>query len=148
VPEAPYDPASPIYVAESYPGAEAGARVFSLQWGAEHPGEPERDRPPSTVHVVVSAAVRHRGPVTRPASLRDGLLTERRRTYLTLGRATWAGRRGVLLLAPPFPRGGIEANHLVFRWSAGGTARQVSLHGWEPFTEVPGVLRAVVASIP
>ena len=148
VPEAPYDPTSPIYVAESYPGAQAGERFFSLQWGAEHPGEPELDRPPATVHVVVSAAVRHRGPVTRPASLRDGLLEEPRRTYLILGRVVWAGRRGVLLLAPPFPRGGIEANHLVFRWTARGTVRTVSLHAWEPFSEVPHVLKEVVESLP
>jgi hypothetical protein len=148
VPEAPYDPASPIYAAEAHPGAETGTRVFSLQWGAEHPGQPELDRPPATVHVVVSAGARARGPASRPAALRDGLLEERRRTYLALGRATWGGRRGDVLLAPPFPRGGLEANHLVFRWAEGDVATQVSLHGWEPFTEVRPVLRAVVESIP
>jgi len=149
VPEAPYDSTSPIYVAESYPGAQAGERFFSLQWGAEHPGEPELDRPPATVHVVVSAAPdNERGPAVRRATVRDGLLEEPRRTYLILGRVTWAGRRGALLLAPPFPRGGIEANHLVFAWTARGRNRKVSLHAWEPFTEVPDVLRAVVESVP
>ena len=148
VPEAPYDPTSPIYVAESYPGAQAGERVFSLQWGAEHPGQPELDRPPATVHLVVSAAPDNDRQAVRQATVRDGLLAEPRRAYLVLGRVVWAGRRGALLLAPPFPRGGIEANHLVFRWTARGTIRTVSLHAWEPFTEVPDVLRAVVESVP
>jgi hypothetical protein len=98
--------------------------------------------------VVVAAGGRAGGPAPRRVALRDGLLEERRRAYLSLGRATWAGRRGELLLAPPFPRGGIEANHLVFRWRDGDAARRVSLHGWEPFTEVRPVLRAVVESIP
>ena len=147
VPEAPYDPASPIYAADAYPGAQAGTRVFSLQWGAEHPGEPELDRPPATAHVVVTAGGRARAPASRPATLRDGLLEERRRTYLALGRVTWGGRRGELLLAPPFPRGGIDANHLIFRWTQRDIATQISLHGWEPLTEVEPALRAVVESI-
>jgi hypothetical protein len=147
VPEAPFDPSSPIYAAEAYPGPRPGTRVFSLQWGAEHPGEPELDRPPATVHVVVLTGGQAGGQAPRRATLHDGLLKEPRRAYLALGRATWGGRRGELLLAPPFPRGGIESNHLVFRWREGGASVQVSLHGWEPFTEVRPVLRAVVESV-
>jgi hypothetical protein len=68
--------------------------------------------------------------------------------FLSFGPTTWGGRRGALLLAPPYPRGGIESNHLLFRWLNGGVDYEVSVHGWEPFTEVAPVLRAVVESIP
>jgi hypothetical protein len=149
VPEAPYDPASPVFVARSRPGIpHQGLRGFELQWGAEHPGEPELDRPPATVHLVVSEGWGVLLASQRRARARDGLLEERRRAPLFLGRVRWAGKRGELVLAPPFPRGGIEANHLRFTWQEGRTVYGVSLHGWEPFTEVPGVLRSVVESIP
>lgn len=149
VPEAPYDPASPVFVARSRRGIpHEGLLGFELQWGAEHPGQPELDRPPATVHVVVSEGLGVLLETRRPARVRDGLLEERRRTAVFLGHVRWAGRRGMLFLAPPFPRGGIEANHLLFLWQEGAAAYGVSLHGWEPFTEVPGALRAVVESIP
>lgn len=73
-------------------------------------------------------------------------MEERRRRPLFLGRVTWGGHEGVLVLAPPFPRGGLQGNHLIFSWGEGSKA--VSLHGWEPFEEVPTVLRAIVESIP
>ena len=148
VPEAPYDPASPVFVARSRRGIPyLGLHGFELQWGAEHPGAPELDRPPATVHVVVSEGW---GVLLdlRRGRVRDGLLELRRRAPISLGRVRWAGKRGDLVLTPPFPRGGIEANHLLFTWQEGRTVYGVSLHGWEPFTEVPGVLRSVVASLP
>lgn len=148
VPEAPYDPASPVFVARSRSGfPHRGLRGFELQWGAEHPGAPELDRPPATVHLVVSEGW---GVLLdlRGGRVRDGLLEQRRRAPISLGRVRWAGKRGDLVLAPPFPRGGIEANHLRFTWQEGRTVYGLSLHGWEPFTEVPDVLRAVVESIP
>jgi hypothetical protein len=149
VPEAPYDPASPVFVARSRPGIpHEGLRGFELQWGAEHPGEPELDRPPATVHLVVSEGWGVLLASQRRARAHDGLLEERRRAPLFLGRVRWAGKRGDLVLAPPFPRGGIEANHLRFTWQEGRTVYGVSLHGWEPFTEVRPLLRAVVQSIP
>jgi hypothetical protein len=150
VPEAPYDPASPVFAARSRPGIpHESLRGFELQWGAEHPREPELDRPPATVHLVVSEGwgVRlARGGAPVPAG--DGLLEERRRSPLFLGVVRWAGRRGELVLTPPYPRGGIEANHLLFVWQEGGRGYGISLHGWEPFGEVPDVLRAIVESIP
>lgn len=79
---------------------------------------------------------------------RDGLLAKRRRGFVLLGRVTWAGRRGVLVLAPPYPRGGIEGNHVVFEWHEEGSTYRLSLHAWEPFSEVPDVLEAVVESLP
>lgn len=149
VPAAPFDPASPIYAADSYGGAPGGQDwTFTLGWGGEHPGEPERDRPPTLVHVVVWAGDLPRPHPSRRIAVRDGLLDEARLRPLFLGRVTWSGRRGVLLLAPAYPRGGIEGNHLVFRWGEAGVTYRVSVHAWEPFTEVPAVLRGVVGSLP
>jgi hypothetical protein len=147
VPEAPYDPASPVFVARSRRGIpHSGLHGFELQWGAEHPGAPELDRPPATVHLVVSEGW---GVLLdlRRGHVRDGLLEQRRRAPISLGRVRWAGKRGDLVLIPSFPRGGIESNHLLFTWQQGGAIYGVSLHGWEPFTEVRPVLRAVVESI-
>jgi hypothetical protein len=149
VPEAPYDPASPVFVARSRRGIpHRSLQGFELQWGAEHPGEPELDRPPATVHLLVSEGWGVRLAGQPRERVRDGLLEQRRRAPVFLGSARWAGRRGELVLTPPFPRGGIEANHLLFVWQEGGSGYGVSLHGWEPFTEVPDVLRAVVGSMP
>jgi hypothetical protein len=39
-------------------------------------------------------------------------------------------------------------NHLCYRWREAGTARQLDLHGWEPFTETVAVLRRMVDSTP
>ena len=147
VPEGRFGPGSGAYQASSrseYP--RAAAWTFSLQQGGEHPGSPALDRPPTTVHVVVTAAAPFPTALPRRATLRDGLMEERRRRPLFLGRVTWGGHEGVLVLAPPFPQGGLQGNHLIFSWGEGSKA--VSLHGWEPFEEVPTVLRAIVESIP
>jgi hypothetical protein len=148
VPEAPFDPASPIYAADSYGGPPGGPDwTFTLGWGGEHPGEPERDRPPALVHVVIWAGDLPRPEPPRRVPVRDGVLDRSRPRPLFLGRETWNGHRGVLLLMPSYPRGGIEGNHLVFRWGEDGTTYRVSVHAWEPFTEVPAVLRDVVESL-
>jgi hypothetical protein len=148
VPEGRFGPRSGAYEAFSRdPSPRVYGATFSLQQGGEHPGRPELDRPPATVHVVVAAAPPFRRALPPRVKLRDGLMEQRRRGPLFLGRARWGGHEeGILLLAPPFPRGGLEANHVIFSWEAG--SKSVSLHGWEPFTEVPEVLRAVVESIP
>jgi hypothetical protein len=147
VPDGRFGPGSVAYDFGSYANSpRRGAWTFTLQQGGENPRRPERNRPPALVHVVsrASAPIRTR---SRPrAEFRDGLMEERRRSPLYLGLARWGGREGVLVLQPPYPLGGIESNHLAFRWAAG--SRSVSLHAWEPFTEVPGVLRVVVESIP
>jgi hypothetical protein len=149
VPDAPFDPSSLLYGADSYGGPPGGDDwTFTLGWGGEHPGKPERDRPPSLVHVVAMAGDLPRQPLAGSAEPRDGLLAERRRGFLLLGRVNWAGRGGVLVLGPPYPRGGIEGNHLIFGWREEGSTYRLSLHAWEPFSEVPDVLRAVVESLP
>jgi hypothetical protein len=57
-----------------------------------------------------------------------------------LGRRTWGGHRGPLVL------GDCCGNHLCFRWRAAAAAYQIDLHGWEPFPETVSVLRRIVSS--
>lgn len=147
VPEGRFGPGSGAYQASSsarFPVPEAW--TFNFEQGGEDPRQPERNRPPALVHLVVTAAPPLRTTVPRGTELRDGLMDERRRRPLYLGEATWGGHNGVLSLALPYPLGGLQSNHLIFSWAAG--SKGVSLHGWEPFTEVPAVLQAVVESIP
>jgi hypothetical protein len=147
IPEGRFGPGSGAYQAFSCARCpQPAAWTFGLSEGAENPRRPERNRPPELVHLVVTAAPPLRTDLPRQRELRDGLLEERRRKLVFLGRANWGGHEGVLILAPPYPLGGVQSNHLIFSWAGGSKA--VSLHGWEPFTEVPDVLQAVVESIP
>ena len=132
-PEAPYDEIPEVYEARRLPGG-GGAETFNLQWGAETPGRPARNRPPRLSHVVVAG-----GPLR--TSLRG---IEGR----PLRRVVWSGRRGTLLRAAPYPRGGIHGNHLVFRWREGETEYALSLHAWKPPGETVATLEAIVASLP
>ena len=133
------------------PGSASRLAVFNLERGGEDPRRPERNRPPRMGHLVVAA-----GEVealsagafasSRSARLRNGLLRLERSRPLELGPVRWAGRRGRLLLAPPYLRGGMLGNHLVFRWRQRGTDFVVSLHAWEPLREAVATLRAIVGS--
>jgi hypothetical protein len=153
VPEAPFDPASEIYQTHVFSSGPGGAQTFDLSWGGEYP-RPARNRPPALVHVVLVGG-QPLGPlegldIPRPgqAELRDGLLERERGRAFSFGAARWHGRRGRLLLAPPYPRGGIMGNHLVFRWREGRRGYALSLHAWEPLTETAETLQRVVGSLP
>jgi hypothetical protein len=149
VPAAPYDPRSEIYDARVFATGRGNARTFNFQWGGETPGHPERNRPPRMVHVVlVGGEFESEFPVDGRAAPADGLMRTNRRTGIDLGAVGWNGRDGRLVLAPPYPRGGINGNHLLFRWSEGGADYQLGLHAWEPFTETVATLRAMVESLP
>jgi hypothetical protein len=134
VPEAPYDRRPEVYVVELRPGGRSAPETFNLQWGAEDPSRPERNRPPRLSHLVVVAG--------RSGTTLRGVETR------VLRRTTWEGRRGRLLLAAPYPRGGLMGDHLIFRWRDGRREYAASLHAWEPFQETVNTLEAVVASMP
>jgi hypothetical protein len=53
-----------------------------------------------------------------------------------------------LVLAPPFPVGGIDGDHLVFRWEDSELQYAISLHAWLPLAEVEATLKAIVVSSP
>jgi hypothetical protein len=126
-------------------GGAAREDLLSVQWSAEDPRHPARNRPPKFMHLEVgagSACMRWR---FRRASVRPRPGMMRGRNFLSsavvpLGRRTWAGRRGLLVL------GDCYGNHLCFRWRGSGIAYQIDLHGWEPFPETVSVLRRIVSS--
>jgi hypothetical protein len=136
----------------------SGSELLNIESGGEYPSHPARNRPPRMVHLVVYVASQtlpsdvlfaelwpHDEPARAP---RNGLMRLPRKRAVYLGRIRWAGKTGELVLAPPFPLGGMNSNHLAFRWRASGREHAVTLHGWEPFLETIGTLRAVVGSIP
>jgi len=123
-----------------------GHDVFSAE------AVPQPGGQPVTRHVVVYAGTRL--PFAgverlRAVGLRNGLT---RRGPLAgprlLGRPTWNGRRGLLVLWKPYPNGGMDGNHLVFLWRDGRIDRAVTLHEWEPLRQAAATLRAIVESLP
>jgi hypothetical protein len=113
------------------------------------------DRPPVWAHVGVSAgritaspSLSFRWPEGgEPTPVRNGLFLRDRRKALFLGHVRFGTRSGTLVLAPSYPLGGMEGDHLIFYWKATGVKYMVSLHGWEPFLQVVATLRVMVASI-
>lgn len=130
--------------------------IFDMQRGGEIPGKPELMRPPGNLHIEVEVAVgaaKPRGigfrwPTSGAARPRDGMVHEERSRPVLFGRVNWGGRPGTVALAPAYPNGGSQGNHVVFRWQDGRSTYLVGMHAWEPFTEAYTTLRRVVASLP
>lgn len=161
LPRAPWD--APVQMTVCHTGERDCPRwdAFSLQWGAESPNRPEANRPDGragVVHVVVysgdlggpkgsqthaESAFPFGWPSTEIA-LRNGLMKEQRTAALLLGEAGWAGRRGQVVLAPPYGLGGLMGDHLIFRWQSGTRGYALGLHAWEPLIEAVASLRGVV----
>lgn len=110
-------------------------------------------RPPAWSHVSVQAgSLRHAFPFAYPTSgprlsHLDGLFARSRAHAVYVGTFTWGGRRGTVILAPDFPAGGEQGNHLIFRWRQNGTDFAVGLHGWEPLSQTFSTLRQMIISI-
>jgi hypothetical protein len=134
----------------------AGARgCLGLRWDdleLQHAGP--GNRPPRWAHVSVLAgrldhafsfAYPAAGPAVTP---RDGLFAPARRRPLFLGRRRWGRASGTLVLAPSYPSGGEQGDHLIFRSRHGGVEFAVTLHAWEPLLQAVATLRAMVRSIP
>ena len=128
--------------------------VFSMESGGEYPWSPRLNRPPRLAHVVVAVGdVAGLSPQAVPRGnrrerLRDGVMRRERNAAISFGRVTWAGREGVLSLAPSFPTGGMLGNHLSFVWREQGLEYTLSLHAWEPLTEAAATLRTMVERLP
>jgi hypothetical protein len=139
---------------ETYPGyGNPVTDTFGLQRGGEFPGKPELSRPPGMLHFELSAARGRRQvlafawPRGRSVPVRNGLVREKRKQPLLLGSPSWNGRRGSLVLAPSYPLGGSQGNHVIFRWRAGGVTYFLGLHSWEPFVECVSTLRRMTGSL-
>jgi hypothetical protein len=103
-----------------------------------------RRRPSRQPHPCVSLTYPNSG---RRVSELDGLLARARSHAIYIGTFTWGGRKGSVVLAPDFPAGGEQGNHLIFRWRKSGTDFALGLHGWEPLSRSFATLRQMVISI-
>ena len=125
--------------------------AVSVEWGVPYgEGIVERNAPPAFVHLTVQAGTTGEAfPFEWPArKSRPDLGKRLRRGAALLGRREWDGRSGRLVLAPSYPFGGVNGDHLIFRWTATGADHAVSLHAWAPLADAEATLRAVVGSIP
>lgn len=129
---------------------EAKWPVFSAEWNAPSPKLSERNAPPRTTHIVVRAEHRHMFSFKWPSEPhpQGSGIKDKRKHGLLLDSPTWSGRRGTLVLAPPYPFGGIDGDHLVFKWEEEGSIYAISLHAWRPLSESIATLEAIVESIP
>ncbi|HEV2756208.1 MAG TPA: hypothetical protein VG318_10600 [Actinomycetota bacterium] len=127
---------------------EKTAATFFVEWGAPHPGITAKNAPPRFAHVNVLAGDLGVMAGFEIGGRLAGAPERQRSTALSLGPREWNGRTGELLLAPSYPMGGMEGDHLVFRWAEGGTDYSISLHAWKPLAHVEATLGAMVGSLP
>jgi hypothetical protein len=97
-----------------------GQLVFSAESGGPYPGVVRRNSPPGLVHLVLQAGDLSEAfpfPYPTPGSEQTPSAVGRRRTEaLLLEIPPWGERDGTLVLAPSFPVGGMDGDHLIFRW--------------------------------
>lgn len=111
------------------------------------------NRPPAWSHISIyagdlKAAFRFTYPTrgVRPRHL-DGLFAKARTRAIFMGSYVWGGREGTVVLAPGYPGGGEQGDHLIFRWRDSGIGCALGLHAWEPLAQAFEMLRAMVRSI-
>ncbi len=128
---------------------QSARRLFSAEWGVGRSGIGRRGSPPHFSHVVVQAS--DPGtilPFEVPVAVAPRVgLGRRRKGALLLARPHWNDTKGSLVLAPPYPEGGVNGDHLLYLWRADEVAYAVSLHAWLPLRDAAATLRAVVESI-
>lgn len=122
--------------------------VFFAEWNVPHSGLTSKNAPPAFAHLNAIA-----GDVEMMADFPVDSASERdppkeRSSALSFGERTWNGRTGELLLAPSYPHGGMEGDHLAFRWTQEGVDFSLSLHAWDPLEETHATLKAIVESLP
>ena len=127
--------------------------VLDIACGGPYPGLTRKNAPPRFAHVVIKVGdLGDAYPFTFPSGDAPSGSTARPSSSgsapLFLGTPTWGGLTGTLILAPPFPRGGIDGDHLIFKWSRAGTDFAVSMHAWRPLASTEATLRSVIDSIP
>jgi hypothetical protein len=126
-------------------------RVIELAANAPYPTVGRRNAPPRFAHVVLKG-----GELTKafPFEWPSGdvvpvaqALDAERNTPVLLGAFSWGGNEGTLVLAPAFPVGGVDGDHVVYRWQEEDTEYALSLHAWTPLEECVATLRMLVESV-
>jgi len=140
------------------PGSPARGRAFSyapsshiffFEWNAPYPGLTSKNAPPRFFHLNVRGgdltdAFPFAWPTEKmaPASRSP----RKRREALLMERVTWSGKTGTIVLAPSYPLGGIDGDHLIFRWADEERDYAVSIHAWRPLGETMAALQAIVGT--
>lgn len=127
------------------------SHTFSAELGFPGGTITTSDAPPRFLHLNVHAGDLSRALhyLTAPETFEPGdPIQGRRREALSLGDRTWNGRTGTLVLAPSYPFGGVDGDHLVFSWRDGEREYAVSLHAWKPLDDAVAGLRVMVEATP
>ncbi len=143
------DSASGGYLLDSFGRPRGPFQVLELAAGAPR-DDFARNRPPGFVHVVLEAGEPDRlidlAPApAQPMPLAAALGGARGGPLLVdAGEQGW---RRTLVLAAPFPGGGAQGDHLVYRRRSGGLEYRLSLHLWTPLREPVQVLKAMTSTL-
>lgn len=129
-------------------------RSIDITIGAPTRRLSQRNAPPGFLHLQsLAGRLSEEGGVlalqSRPrrwTSLTE--LPKKRRAPLLLGTREWGGVRGEVFLAPPFPFGAVESDHLLFLWEEDGEEFAIALHAWLPLSASLRTFEAVVGTIP
>jgi hypothetical protein len=126
-------------------------RVVEFATNAPYPRIGPRNAPPRFAHVVLKGgdlteAFYFDWPSGPMVPVVDALEGDRQ-IPVPLEVRRWAAPEGTLLLAPAFPAGGVDGDHLVYRWEEGDREYALSLHAWKPLDECVATLRALVESV-
>lgn len=126
-------------------------RVMDFEANAPYPGISRTNAPPRFAHVVLKGgdltkAFYFEWPSGPPVPVMDALNGDREMPLL-LESQPWAGLQGVLVLAPEFPMGGVDGDHLVYRWEEGDREYAISLHAWRPLDGCVATLGELVESV-
>jgi hypothetical protein len=126
-------------------------RVVEFTANAPYPTIGRRNAPPRFAHVVLKGgelmkAFPFEWPSGNIVPLAQVLDAERD-TPALLGNFAWGGHEGTLVMAPAFPAGGVDGDHVVYRWQEGDTEYALSLHAWTPLEACVATLRTLVESI-
>jgi hypothetical protein len=122
--------------------------VFFAEWNVPRRGLSEKNAPPQFAHVNAYAAAPDMMVQFEREELGDESPAGTRTTGLTLGERTWKGHTGELVLAPSYPHGGMEGDHLIFEWTQDDLTYSLSLHAWDSLEETEAMLEAMVGSLP
>lgn len=149
----------PVWSYETFaplPGETPGTRIDA--WDGREwftPSYAPMIPPPYHVHVDIEAAAASPPPSILGPSfagaqpvdhVTDVLLNPSRGQAVSFGWVRWYGKYGQLVLGPTGPdRGGEQAGHLIFYFTAGGVNYDISLHAWASKTRLArrGVSRIV-----
>jgi hypothetical protein len=126
-----------------------GSFVFFSEWSGPYPGITPTNAPPRFLHVNVHGGdLEHAFPFEWPsrAAVLPAHPPKKRNKALLLDTVSWFGKTGSLVLAPSFPSGGIDGDHLLFRWREGDEEYAISIHAWMPLRETTEALKAVAGS--